>query len=63
MKSEKMNEGDLRLMKIHEQKKILNGQYVITRVIGGWIYERQEPQVNISQIVFVPEEIKIYGDI
>ena len=61
MESENLVPDDLKLMKLHKQKKILNGQYIITRVIGGWIYERQEgPTVfpAILQIVFVPEEIK-----
>jgi hypothetical protein len=26
----------------------------ITRVMGGWIYERQEPQVNVLSQVFIP---------
>lgn len=41
-------------MKIHEQKTILDGRFVITRVPGGWIYDRQEPQADISNPVFVP---------
>jgi hypothetical protein len=41
-------------MKLHDQMIILNGQYVITRVPGGWIYDREEPSANISNPVFVP---------
>ncbi len=41
-------------MKLHEQIEILNGQYVVTKVPGGWIYCRQESQANIAAPVFVP---------
>lgn len=41
-------------MKLHEQIVILNGQFVVTRVPGGWIYDIQEPTVNIANPVFVP---------
>lgn len=52
--NEEVNMQDLINMKLHEQKEILGRQYVITRVPGGWIYCRQEPQVNIAHPVFVP---------
>ena len=41
-------------MKIHEQIEVNNGMYNVTRVLGGWIYCRQEPAVNIANPVFVP---------
>ena len=41
-------------MKLHETIEIFNGKFVITRVPGGWIYDRQEPTVNIANPVFVP---------
>lgn len=51
----KLSEGTLMLnMKLHEQLEVCNGAYLITRVIGGWIYCRQEPSVNIANPVFVP---------
>lgn len=54
MKTEKEELQELIQMKLHETKEIHNGAYVITRVPGGWIYDRQEPKVNISNVVFVP---------
>jgi hypothetical protein len=41
-------------LKLHEGMEINNGYFYITRVVGGWIYDRQEPQVNISNVVFIP---------
>lgn len=46
--------NELLNMKLHETKEILNGTFIITRVPGGWIYDRQEPTVNIANPVFVP---------
>lgn len=41
-------------MKLHEEMEINNGSYYVTRVLGGWIYCRQEPRVNIANPVFIP---------
>ena len=46
--------NELLNMKLHETKEILNGTFIITRVPGGWIYDRQEPTANISNPVFEP---------
>lgn len=39
-------------LKLHETFHLL--QYTVTRVAGGWLYCREEPQVNIAIPVFVP---------
>jgi hypothetical protein len=43
-------------MKLHERITLFDDKYklLITRVAGGWIYERQEPSVNLLHQVFVP---------
>jgi len=45
---------DIYDLKPHESTTIDNGAFVVTRVPGGWIYTREEPQVNIANPVFVP---------
>ena len=54
-----MNRSELIHMKLHESREINNGEYIVTRVLGGWIYCRQEPQANIANPVFVPFSIKL----
>ena len=49
--------NELLEMKLHDTIRILDGKYVITRVPGGWIYDRQEPKVNISRPIFIPYQI------
>jgi len=51
---EEITKQKLLNMKLHDTVVINNGFYVITRVLGGWIYCRQEPTVNIANPVFVP---------
>lgn len=41
-------------LKIHE-RICLALDFYVTRVPGGWIYEYQRPQVNILELIFVPE--------
>lgn len=44
-------------MDMHEQRDILNWQFRITRVVWGWIYDRQEQTVGISNPVFIPNNL------
>ena len=48
----KITKHELLNMKIHECYDCKHT--IITRVLGGWIYERQERQVNIVSQVFIP---------
>ena len=48
----KITKHELLNMKIHECYNCKHT--LIIRVMGGWIYERQEPQVNIVSQVFIP---------
>tara|TARA_R110000744_G_scaffold367565_1_gene477104 strand:- start:84 stop:263 length:180 start_codon:yes stop_codon:yes gene_type:complete len=48
----KITKHELLNMKIHQCYNCKHT--LIKRVLGGWIYERQEPQVNIVSQVFIP---------
>lgn len=45
-------------LELHETLEINNGEFVVMRVPGGWIYTRQEPTVNIANPVFIPHSIE-----
>ena len=56
---------DIYKMKLHERFTLFDEKYklLITRVPGGWIYERQEPSVNLLHQVFIPFDNEfIYGN-
>ena len=42
------------LLDLHETLILYNGEMIITRVAGGWIYEIRKPQANLLELVFVP---------
>lgn len=51
-----MEEKELRDMKLHERKQIDN-QFEIIRVVGGWIYKYCDLG---AAIIFVPDNTYIY---
>lgn len=42
-------------IKLHDWTRTKNNEYKITKVPGGYIYCREEQQVNIANPVFVPD--------
>ena len=48
-----MNENDLKAMALHEKINFLD--FVVLRVVGGWVYTKLRLDHNQMNSVFVPE--------